>query len=170
MFPHLSASSQEGPSKAVDGFATAPMKVFNGIVHGDKRSHVILSPGVIGATASHTCECLSVMINTAHHEHGDLPSVLSVQFDGASTNKCILVLAFLGLYVLEGVFKCVRVRCLLESHAHDVYDAFHAVHAGRVKHSTFYHHEEGGSVPKRGEFERARPPECHFASVRAGWT
>ena len=64
--------------------------------------------------------------------------MLSVQFDGASTNKCILVLAYLGLYALEGVFKRVRVRCLLEHHAHDVYDAFHAVHAGRVKHSTFY--------------------------------
>jgi hypothetical protein len=82
------------------------------------------------------------MINTAYIEHGDLPSVLTVQFDGASTNKCMLVLAFLGLYVLEGVFRTVRVRCLLESHAHDVYDAFHAVHAGLVRHSTFYHHED----------------------------
>jgi hypothetical protein len=117
------------------------MKVFNGILHGDNRSHVILSPGVVGATASHTCECLSVMINVAYQERRALPPTLTVQFDGASTNKCILVLAFLGLYVLEGVFKTVRVRCLLENHAHDVYDSFHAVHAGRVKHSTFFHYE-----------------------------
>ena len=99
---HLSASSSEGPSKAIDGFATVPMKVFNGPIHGDTRSHVILSPGVVGATASHTCECIGVMVNTAYHEHRDLPSVLSVQLDGASTNKCGLVLAYLGLFVLEG--------------------------------------------------------------------
>jgi hypothetical protein len=134
----MSASASEGPSKAIEGFSTVPMKVFNGIVHGDRRSHVILSPGVIGATASHTCECLTTMINTAYAEHGNLPSKLSVQFDGASNNKCIAVLAYLGLYVLEGVFSSVRVRCLLEHHAHDVYDAFQAVHAGRVRHSTFF--------------------------------
>ena len=49
----MSASDVEGQSKAIDGFSTVPMKVFNGFVHGDRRSHVILSPGVIGATASH---------------------------------------------------------------------------------------------------------------------
>ena len=83
----MSASASEGPSKAIEGFSTVPMKVFNGIVHGDRRSHVILSPGVIGATASHTCECLTTMINTAYAEHGNWPSKLSVQFDGASNNK-----------------------------------------------------------------------------------
>lgn len=82
------------------------------------------------------------MINSAYQRLGRLPRRLTVQFDGASTNKCILVLAFLGLYVLEGVFETVRVRCLMESHAHDVYDSFHAVHAGLVKHSTFYHWED----------------------------
>lgn len=138
----MSASSSEGPSKSVDGFSTIPMKVFNGLVHGDQTSHVILSPGVVGATANHTCECLAIMINSAYLRLGDLPQVLTVQFDGASTNKCILVLAFLSLYVLEGVFHTVRVRCLLEHHAHDVYDAFHAVHAAKVKHSTFFHLED----------------------------
>ena len=88
-----------------------------------------------------TCECLTIMINTVYAEHGNLPT-LSVQFDGASNNRCIAVLAYLGLYVLEGVFSSIRVRCLLENHAHDVYDAFQAVHAGRVRHSTFF-------VPRR---------------------
>ena len=133
VLPHLSSADKEGPSKAVDGFSTVPMKVFNGLVHGDQRSYVILSPGVIGATANHTCECLGVMINCSYKAHGNLPHVLTVQFDGASTNKCNLVLAYLGLYVLHGVFSKVRVRCLLENHAHDVYDAFHAVHARAVR-------------------------------------
>jgi hypothetical protein len=110
----MSASDQEGPSKEIEGFSTVPMKVFNGIVHGSTRSHVILSPGVIGATANHTCECINIMVNTAYNELHDLPPTLTVQFDGASTNKCILVFAFLGLYVMEGVFKQVRVRCLMD--------------------------------------------------------
>ena len=151
----MSASDVEGPSKAIDGFSTVPMKVFNGLVHGDRRSHVILSPGVIGATASHTCECLTIMINTVYAEHGNLPPTLSVQFDGASNNKCIAVLAYLGLYVLEGVFSSIRVRCLLENHAHDVYDAFQAVHAGRVRHSTFFCLDELRSII-RGAHEHGR--------------
>lgn len=158
--PHQSPSDREVPSKAIDGFSTVPMKVFNGIVHGDHRSHVILSPGVIGATANHTCECLNVMINTAFCEHGVLPSSLSVQFDGATTNKCSLVLAFLGLFVLEGVFSNVRARCQLENHAHDVYDAFHAIHARLVKHSTFYNYEELREIT-RVAHERVRDPRAH---------
>ena len=93
VLPHMSASSREGPSKTIEGSATVPMKVFRGLVHGDTRSHVILSPGVVGATASHTCECIGVMVNTAYQEHGDLSSLLSVQLDGASVNKCGLVMA-----------------------------------------------------------------------------
>ena len=153
--PHLSAADREGPSKAIDGFCTVPMKVFNGVVHGDQVGHVILSPGVIGATANHTCECLGVMVNTAYQRHGDLPLTLTVQFDGASTNKCILVLAYLSLYVLEGVFAKVRVRCLLENHAHDVYDAFHAIHAAAVRMSTYYQYEELRQII-RGAHDRMR--------------
>ena len=104
VMPHLSPADREGPNKAIDGFATVPLKVCNGLIHGDKRSHVILSPGVIGATANHTCECLLTMINGCFIEHKVLPPVLSLQFDGASTNKCMLTLAFMSLYVLEGVF------------------------------------------------------------------
>jgi hypothetical protein len=65
------------------------------------------------------------------------------------------VLAYLGLYVLEGVFSSIRVRCLLENHAHDVYDAFQAVHAGRVRHSTFFCLDELRSII-RGAHEHGR--------------
>ena len=135
---------------------------------------MILSPGVIGATANHTCECLGVMINSAYNNHGDLPSLLSVQFDGASTNKNMLVLAYLGLYALEGVFAQVRVRCLLENHAHDVYDAFHATHAARVKHSTFYNLEELRGII-RGAHDRLssghvlRPLVGHDVQISELW-
>ena len=74
LLPHLSASDREGPNKAIAGHATVPMKVMNGLVHGDNRSHVIPSPGVVGATAHLTCDCLGIMINTAFEEHGMLPS------------------------------------------------------------------------------------------------
>ncbi len=131
------------------------MKVLNGLVHGDTRGHVILSPGVIGATANHTCESIGIMVNTAFKEHGCLPSLLSVQFDGATTNKCSLVLAYMGLYVMEGVFTTARARCELESHAHDVYDAYQAIHAGRVKHSTYYHLEELRAI-MRAAHDRVR--------------
>ena len=73
VLPHLSASDREGPSKAIAGHATVPMKVMNGLVHGDNKSHVIISPGVVGTTAKLTCDCLGIMINTAFEEHGMLP-------------------------------------------------------------------------------------------------
>lgn len=142
VMPRLSPADREGPNKAIDGFATVPLKVCNGLVHGDKRSHVILSPGVIGATANHTCECLLTIVNGCFVEHGSLPSVLSLQFDGASTNKCMLTLAFMALYVLEGVFTMARARCEMENHAHDLYDSFHAIHAVKVRDSTFWFYEE----------------------------
>ena len=52
VYPHLAGADREGPNKVLDNVVTIPMKVCNGLVHGDTRSHVILSPGVIGATAS----------------------------------------------------------------------------------------------------------------------
>ena len=142
VFPHLAAADREGPNKILDNASTVPMKVCNGLVHGDTRSHVILSPGVVGATASHTIECLSIIINTVLQEHNVMPPEFSMQFDGASTNKNILVLAYLGLYVLFGVFRQARARNEVEHHAHDIYDAVHAVHAGAVRRSTFFHLEE----------------------------
>ena len=142
VFPHLAAADREGPNKILDNASTVPMKVCNGLVHGDTRSRVILSPGVVGATASHTIECLSIIINTVLQEHNVMPPEFSMQFDGASTNKSILVLANLGLYVLFGVFRQARARNEVEHHAHDMYDAVHAVHAGAVRRSTFFHLEE----------------------------
>ena len=144
--PHLSPADREGPNKAVDGLATVPMKVMNGLVHGDKRSHVILSPGVVGATANHTCESLTIMINTVFKEHETMPPEGTLQFDGATTNKCILTLAYSGLYVLEKVFTRFHAKNELENHAHDLYDAFHAVHAVGVRRSTFFHLEELRSI------------------------
>lgn len=123
VFPHLAAADIEGPSKALAGFHTVPLKVMNGVVHGDHRSHIILSPGVILAGASHVCESLAIMINTAFEEHGDVPPTISLQLDNAATNHNILVLAFAGLYCMEGVTEQFRVRFELENHAHDVYDA-----------------------------------------------
>jgi hypothetical protein len=98
------------------------------------------------------------MVNSAYQEHGDLPSLLSVQFDGASTNKRGLTLAYLGLFVIEGVFLQARARCELKHRAHEVYDGFHAIHAGRVKRSTFYE-LEGLRGIIRGAHERLRDRE-----------
>ena len=99
VLPHQSPQSPELPSKAIASFHTVPMKVMNGLVHGDTRSHVILSPGTIFAGASHTCESIAVLMNTAYAEHGDLPMRASVQLDNAATNHNMLVLIFMGLYV-----------------------------------------------------------------------
>ncbi len=138
VLPHLSSADREGPNKLIEAFATVPMKVCNGLIHGDTRSHVILSPGVVGATASHTCECLGILTNTGFQELGDLPRSATLQFDGASTNKNILSLRYHGLYVMEGVFKRTRARPEKENHAHDVYDSYQGIHATRVKHMSFF--------------------------------
>ena len=47
--PHFSAFALEGPNKALQKHHTLPFKVMNGLVHGDTRSHVLLSPGSIVA-------------------------------------------------------------------------------------------------------------------------
>ena len=54
----------------------------------------------------------------------------------------MLTLAFMALYVLEGVFTTARARCEMENHAHDLYDAFHAVHAVKVRNTTFWFYDE----------------------------
>ena len=98
VLPHQSPESSELPSKALASFHTVPMKVMNGLVHGDTRSHAILSLGTIFAGASHTCESIAVLMNTAYAEHGNLPLRASVQLDNAATNHNMLVLVFMGLY------------------------------------------------------------------------
>ena len=160
VYPHLAAADREGPNKVVDGVATIPMKVCNGLVHGSQRSHVILSPGVIGATASHTIECLNILVNFVFMDHKDLPPQLTMQFDGASTNKNVLVLTFLALYVLEGIVSTARARCELENHAHDLYDQFHSIHARRVQASTFFAHSELVDIIKASHALR-HDPKCH---------
>ena len=50
----------------------------------------------------------------------------------------MIVLAFLALYVLEGIFTTVRANCDLKNHAHDLRDLLHAVHAVEVRNSLFY--------------------------------
>lgn len=152
VLPHMAAHDTELPSKALATFHTLPMKVLNALVHGDQRSHVILSPGCIVAGANHLCECVAIVLNTVFKEHGDIPRKITLQMDNASTNHNMLILAFMGLYVarglvvkqvrtancllqaqipcscqvLFGVVSEARVRFELENHAHDLYDAFHA--------------------------------------------
>lgn len=162
VLPHLSAASQEGPSKALK-MATVPLKVMNGLVHGDHRSHVILSPGVIVAGACHSCETIAIMINACMEDHGDVPKKMSLQMDNAATNHNMLVIAFAGLYVMEGVADSFRLRFGLEHHNHDIYDAFQAIHAQKVYRSTFYTWNEIVSViseahQKPSEAQKARRP------------
>ena len=53
VLPHLSPADREGPNKAFADLQTVPMKFSNALVHGDTRGRVVLSPGVICATANH---------------------------------------------------------------------------------------------------------------------
>ena len=64
------------------------------------------------------------MVNTVYEEHKQLPKCLAIQADNARTNKGWLVLGFLGVYVVNGVFEEARLRFCLEDHAHDIYDEF----------------------------------------------
>ena len=63
---------------------------------------------------------------------------MTIQGDNASVNHSNLVLAFMSCYVLQRVFTKVRVRFLLENHAHEIYDAFQAVSKNAVERNTFY--------------------------------
>ena len=170
ILPHISSADREGPNKLLKDVATVPMKVCNGLVHGDRRSHVILSPGVIGATANHTIECLMVLINCVFEEHNTMPHEFTFQCDGASTNKCVVVLAFLAMYLIYGVFRRSRLRNELEHHAHDVYDAVQAIHAGMVKRHTYFYLEEMINLIKAahenaGDPKQLRPVVGHDIKV-----
>ena len=102
ILPQISSAERAGPNKLLDNVGTVPMQVCNGIVHGDRLDHVILSPGVIGATANHIILRL-VLVNTVFEDHGVMPEGFTLQCDGASTNKCI------GFYVFGTVCCC---RCI----------------------------------------------------------
>ena len=140
--PHFSAKSDEVMSKVADGKHTPGFKIMNGLVHGDVRSHVIISPASVVAGSNHTCECIAIAINTAFDEHGDLPRKFSVQLDNATNNHSILVFTFIALYVLMGVFDEARIRFELPDHAHDIYDLFQAIHKTAVCDETFFTLEE----------------------------
>ena len=99
VLPHMAAHDVELPSKAMGSAHTVPMKVMNCLAHGDTRSHVILCPGTILAGASLTCESIAVVMNTAFHDHGDLPMTATVQMDNASCNHNMLVVAFMAQHV-----------------------------------------------------------------------
>ena len=79
VLPHLSPADREGPNKLLGNVSTVPMKVCNGLIHGNRRSHAILSPGVVGATASHTIECMLIMINEVLEVHGVMPEEYTLQ-------------------------------------------------------------------------------------------
>ena len=140
--PHLSPAAAEGPNKAASEKHTQGFKIMNGLVHGDRRSHVIISPSCVVAGANHVCESILTVINTAYEEHGNLPKKYSVQLDNASVNHCSLTLAFVGLYVLFGVFTSARIRFQLPDHAHDIYDAFQGITKTAIERQTYYTLEE----------------------------
>jgi len=142
VLPHLAGADIEGPSKAVANMSTTPAKVMNAIIHGDSRSHVILSPGCIVAGANHTCESISIVLSTFFEDHKDVPPEVVLQMDNASPNHNILVFAFAGLYVLEQVCETFKIRFEMANHAHDIYDAFMAIHGRRVHRSTFFSWDE----------------------------
>ncbi len=86
------------------------MASSSGLVHGDLRSHVILSPSAIVSGSSHVCEAIAIAINTAYEDHQDLPATASIQLDNASPNHSMLVFSFCAQYVLFKVFDKFRVR------------------------------------------------------------
>ena len=150
------------------------MKVCNGLIHGNRRSHAILSPGVVGATASHTIECMLIMINEVLEVHGVMPEEYTLQCGGASTNNNVLVLTVLALLVMEGVFRQARLRMELEHHAHDVYDAFQAIHARMAKRNTFFYLDEMISLiiaahDSSGDQEAQHPVVGHDAKLPNLW-
>ena len=146
VFPHMAATAQEGPSKAIKGCATNPLKVQNAVIHGDSRSHVILSPSAIVAGANHTCESIMIVLTRAFIEHADLPRHVYLQLDNAAPNHNILVMAFVALYVLEGVLDTFKLRFELPDHAHDIYDAYGAIHGRAIHKSTFFSWSEVVSI------------------------
>lgn len=78
------------------------------------------------------------MVNTVYEEHKVVPHRLTVQGDNAATNKTWVVLGVLGVYGVEGVINEGRLRCCMEEHAHDIYDAYHGIHVTRLSQETYF--------------------------------
>ena len=95
------------------------LEVTNAFCHGDRWGHVLLTPGLLSATADLTCEVVARLVNTHAARHKALPPVLRVQLDGASTNKNHLCLALLAQYVQAGLFDHAILQFLVEHHAHE---------------------------------------------------
>jgi len=142
VLPHPSAADKDGPNHALDNLSTVPMKVCNAIVHGDQNSYIILSPGVVGATANHHIETFNMVINSVFNRLGMLPGTFTMQMDGAPTNKNIIVFVFIAVHVLHQNFIRGRARCEIEYHAHDLYDQYQSITSTQVKRSTYWTYEE----------------------------
>ena len=65
--PHLAAKDMEGPNKNMDKIHTSPFKFQNGLIHGDTRSHVIVSPPSVSVTASVCCLCTFYLESSTWH-------------------------------------------------------------------------------------------------------
>ncbi|CAK0833225.1 unnamed protein product, partial [Prorocentrum cordatum] len=167
--PHLSGAAAEVPVKAADNVHCPQFKVMNGLVHGDTRSHIILSPWCVVAGSNHVCESIAIAVNTACEEHKKLPRKLSVQLDNASVNHSMCVLGFLAVYALVDVFDTVRLRFELPDHAHDVYDAIHAIHRTAVTKETFFHLEELIDIMKASHKASLLYGESSQSSASPGW-
>ena len=84
-----------------------PLKVMNILVHGDTRSHVVLSPPYITAGSNLVMECVMIALNQIYEDHHVMPRVLNVQLDNANVNKSALTMGFAGLLVFLGVLEVV---------------------------------------------------------------
>jgi len=80
---------------------------MNILVHGDTRSHVVLSPPYITAGSNLVMECVMITLNQMLEDHHVMPRVLNVQLDNANVNKSALTMGFAGLLVYLGVLEVV---------------------------------------------------------------
>lgn len=62
--------------------------------------------------------------------------------------------------VLFGVVSESRARFELENHAHDIYDAFHAIHARAVRRATFFHFDEMVHIIEAAHHVAGAPGVC----------
>ena len=60
--PHFSGYALEVPTKTLQNHHTLPFKLMNGLVHGDSRSHVLLSSGSVVAVPQLPNNCAYVIV------------------------------------------------------------------------------------------------------------
>ena len=61
-------SRVEGESRRK--LASRPLQVTNAFVHGDSTAHIMLTPGLLSATADLTCEVILRLVNVHAYKHG----------------------------------------------------------------------------------------------------